>query len=98
MRYSRDSGFFAPHGEATSRRTSGPVSSVHVTERPVRLPGTPLRGLSPSADELIARRLVSVFIVPALILLVAWVAGSGFVVSVPVEREADDRVRGSDVR
>jgi hypothetical protein len=59
----------------------------------VRIPGTPLKGLAPSSDELVLRRLVSIFLVPAVILIVWWTIGSGFQVSVPVERESDDRVR-----
>lgn len=45
----------------------------------------------PSTRLLIARTIAEIFVVPAVVLIVVWVvAGSGFGVSVPVEREADD--------
>jgi hypothetical protein len=48
----------------------------------------------PSTRLLIARTIAEIFLVPAVVLIVVWVvAGSGFGVSVPVEREAGDQVR-----
>lgn len=63
---------------------------------PVRMPGVPLHGLAPSSAELVARNLATILLVPAFILLVAWVAGEGFETSVPVEVEETDRVRSYD--
>lgn len=53
---------------------------------PVRMP--------PSVATLIAKDIASIFIVPAVILIVvAWAAGEGFGVSVPTQVEETDRVR-----
>lgn len=47
--------------------------------------------LSPrSVRREIASRLATILLVPAVILIVAWIAGEGFVVSVPVEVEHED--------
>lgn len=55
----------------------------------VRTPHLHLKGLSPTAGELAARNIATVLLVPAVMLIVWWVVGSGFQASVPVEREAD---------
>jgi hypothetical protein len=75
MRNSRDSGSFAPRSEAFSTRTPAPVSGMRVTPRPIRTPGTPLRGLAPSAAELVARDIATILLVPAVMLIVVWVVG-----------------------
>jgi hypothetical protein len=56
-------------------RPREPVTSWSVTTLPVRLPGTPLRGLAPSCSDLIAARLASILVVPAVVLIVVWVVG-----------------------
>src|SRR5690349_13873007 len=96
MRYSRVSGVRASvntERPQSSRPPSRGVLTRESCDSTIRLPGTPLRGLSPTSAELVARNVATIFLVPAVILLVAWVAGSGFRVSVPVEREQDDQVR-----
>jgi hypothetical protein len=68
--------FFLPRGEAARHRTSDAVSLVYVTERPARTPGTPLRNLAPTAAELVARDIASLFMLPAVVLIVWWTIGS----------------------
>jgi hypothetical protein len=92
MRYSRDSGSFTPRDVTYLRGTPGQrgMNGGASCDSTVRTPGTPLRNLAPTAAELVARDIASILIVPAVILIVWWAAGSGFVVSVPVEVEHDD--------
>jgi hypothetical protein len=42
---------------------------------PVRTPGTPLRGLGPTVNDLIAERVASILMLPAVMLIVAWMVG-----------------------
>lgn len=60
-----------------------------VSTGPVRMP--------PSVSSLIARDIASIFLVPAVILIVvAWAAGEGFETSVPVGVEENDGPRSEE--
>jgi hypothetical protein len=102
MRYSRDSGSFAPRNVTYLRGTSGQRGTQlrESCDSTVRIPGTPLGNVAAPVTTTIARfyiesALCLCFIVGALA-FVSWLAG-GFRTSVPVQRvEEDDRVRSFD--
>jgi hypothetical protein len=77
MRNSRDSGSTLPHEGILLRRTNLQRGATlrESCDSTIRTPGTPLRGLAPSAAELVARNIATILLVPAVMLIVVWVVG-----------------------
>jgi hypothetical protein len=83
--------FFLPRSPEPLTGANAPrIREFPQQGRPVRTPHLPLRGMAPTAAELVARDIVSILLVPAVLLLVWYAASEGFRVSVPVEREETD--------